>query len=164
MRQRGLTFARQGRSGSNLQSENGCCSVAPMQRECSAAFTWRLMDFSTADGWEGVGGWVGQDRACYCSFGKPCGAATQSESRIPSCREETFRDSRADWSAGRGLKRIHHSGPYHTCTCICTAAAALEFLRVPQADALCDARHALPRSCSHFQEPPSSGVLTADVG
>lgn len=27
-----------------------------MQRECSAAFTWRLMDFSTADGREGGGG------------------------------------------------------------------------------------------------------------
>lgn len=49
-------FASQGRSGSNLQSENGCCSVDPMQRECSAAFTWRLMDFSTADGREEGGG------------------------------------------------------------------------------------------------------------
>lgn len=44
-------FARQRRSGSNLQCENGSCSsVDSMQRECTAAFTWRVMDFSTADG------------------------------------------------------------------------------------------------------------------
>lgn len=45
-------FARQRRSGSNLQRENGSCSsVNLMQRECTAAFTWRVMDFSAAEGW-----------------------------------------------------------------------------------------------------------------
>lgn len=129
------TFTRQRRSGSNLQCENGCCSsVGPMQGECSAAFTWRLMDFSTADGW-----WGGQDRACDCWFGKPCDAAAQSERRMPKLRGRDFQEhwTRLEWwlEATR-LKWIHPSGPYHTCACICTAAAAVELLRTPQADAL----------------------------
>lgn len=44
-------FARQRRSGSNLQCENGSWSnVDSTQREGTAAFARRVMDFSTADG------------------------------------------------------------------------------------------------------------------